>query len=65
MKPGRKPIARMPYRMSTPEFQELKMQLKELLDLRLIHSSVSQWGALVIFVRKKEAYRGFTLNIIN
>jgi hypothetical protein len=25
MKPGRKPIARIPYRMSTPEFQELKM----------------------------------------
>jgi hypothetical protein len=27
------PIARTPYRMSTPELQELRMQLKELLDL--------------------------------
>jgi hypothetical protein len=33
LRPGTKPIARTPYRMSTPELQELKMQLKELLDL--------------------------------
>jgi hypothetical protein len=31
LKPGTEPIARTPYRMSTPELQELKMQLKELL----------------------------------
>ena len=36
LKLGTKPIARTPYRMSTPELQELKMQLKELLDLGLI-----------------------------
>ena len=40
--------------MSTPELQELKMQLKELLYLGLIHPSVSPWGAPVIFVRKKD-----------
>jgi hypothetical protein len=40
--------------MSTPELQELKMQLKELLDLGLIHPSVSPWGAPVIFIRKKD-----------
>jgi hypothetical protein len=45
LKPGTEPIARMPYRMSTPELQELKMQLKELLDLGLIRPSVSPWGA--------------------
>jgi hypothetical protein len=44
----------MPYRMSTPELQELKMQLKELLDLRLIHPSVSPWGEPMIFVRNKD-----------
>ena len=44
----------MPYRMSTPELQELKMQLKELLDLGLIRPSVSPWGAPVIFIRKKD-----------
>jgi hypothetical protein len=40
--------------MSTPELQELKMQLKELLDLGLIRPSVSPWGAPVIFIRKKD-----------
>ena len=48
------PIARTPYRMSTLELQELKMQLKELLDLGLIRPSVSPWGAPVIFIRKKD-----------
>jgi hypothetical protein len=54
LKPGTEPIARTPYRMSTPELQELKMQPKELLDLELIHPSVSPWGAPVIFIRKKD-----------
>jgi hypothetical protein len=48
------PIARIPYRMSTPVLQELKMQLKELLDLGLIHPSLSLWSAPVIFIRKKD-----------
>jgi hypothetical protein len=50
LKPGTEPIARMPYRMSTPELQELRMQLKELLDLGLIRPSVSPWGAPIIFI---------------
>jgi hypothetical protein len=54
MKPRTEPIARTPYRMSTPEFQELKMQLKELLDLGLIRPSVSLWGAPIIFIQKKD-----------
>jgi hypothetical protein len=54
MKPGTEPIARNPYRMSTPELQELKMQLKELLDLGLIRPSVSPWGAPMVFVRNKD-----------
>jgi hypothetical protein len=54
LKLGTEPIARAPYRMSTPELQELKMQLKELLDLGLIRPSVSLWGAPVIFIRKKD-----------
>jgi hypothetical protein len=40
--------------MSTPKLQELKMQLKELLDFGLIHPSISTWGAQVIFVRNKD-----------
>jgi hypothetical protein len=54
LKSGTEPIARTPYRMSTPEMKELKMQLKELLDLGLIRPSVSPWGAPVIFIRKKD-----------
>jgi hypothetical protein len=50
LKPGTELIARTPYRMSTLELQELKMQPKELLDLGLIHPSVSPWGAPVIFI---------------
>jgi hypothetical protein len=54
LKPGTEPIARTPCRMSTPKLQELKMQLKELLDRGLIGPSVSLWGAPVIFIRKKD-----------
>jgi hypothetical protein len=54
LKLGTKPIARMPYRMSTPELQDLKMQLKELLDLGLIRPSVSPWNASVIFIKNKD-----------
>jgi hypothetical protein len=50
LKLGTELIARTPYRMSSPELQELKMQLKELLDLGLIHPSGSPWGAPVIFI---------------
>jgi hypothetical protein len=50
LKLGIEPIERMPYRMSTPELQELRMQLKELLDLGLIYPSVSLWGVPIIFI---------------
>jgi DNA replication protein DnaC len=42
------------YRMSTPELKELQMQLEELLKKVYIHPSVSPWGALVLFVNKKD-----------
>ena len=54
LKPGTEPITRTTYRMSTPELQELKMQLKELLDLGLIRPSVSPRGAPIIFIRNKD-----------
>jgi hypothetical protein len=54
LKPGIEPITRTPYWMSTPELQDLKMKLKELLDLGLIRPSVSPLGAPVIFKRKKD-----------
>jgi hypothetical protein len=61
LKSRTEPITRTPYRMSTPELQELKMKLKELLDLGLIRPSVSPWGASIIFIRKKDrSWRLFT-----
>jgi hypothetical protein len=54
LKPRSEPIVRMPYRMSTLDLQELRMKLKELLDLGLIRPSVSPWGAPIIFLRKKD-----------
>jgi hypothetical protein len=52
--PGTAPIAKGPYRMSVGELEELKKQLKELLDKWFIHPSSSPWGAPVIFVEKKD-----------
>jgi hypothetical protein len=50
LKLGSQPIERTPYRMSTSKLQELRMQLKELLDLGLIRLRVSPWGAPVILI---------------
>jgi hypothetical protein len=41
LKPETELIARTPYHMSTSELQDLRMKLKELLDLGLIRPSVS------------------------
>jgi hypothetical protein len=40
--------------MSTLELQELRMQLKDLLDLGLLRPSVSQSGAPIIFIQNKD-----------
>ena len=52
--PGVAPISVPPYRMTPLELQELKKQLQELLDKGYIRPSVSPWGTLVLFVRKKD-----------
>ena len=39
--PGAAPVSKAPYRMSTPEMLELKMQLQELLEKKYIRPSVS------------------------
>ena len=40
--------------MSTPELVELKLQLQELIEKGYIQPSVSPWGALILFVKKKD-----------
>ena len=52
--PGMDPISISPYRMTPLELKELKTQFEELLSKGFIHSSTSQWGALVLFVKKKD-----------
>jgi hypothetical protein len=52
--PGAAPMSKVPYRMSTPELKELKLQLEEILKKWYIQPSVSPWVALVLFVKKKD-----------
>ena len=51
--PGISPISMTPHRMEPVELQELRFQLKELLDKRFIRPSTSSWGAPVLFAKKK------------
>ena len=50
---GMTPISKVPYRMTPIELKELKTQLQELLNKGFVRSSVSPWGALVLFVKNK------------
>nr|GEW53468.1 putative reverse transcriptase domain-containing protein [Tanacetum cinerariifolium] len=52
--PGAAPVARAPYRLAPSEMKELSDQLKELADKGFMRPSSSPWGALVLFVKKKD-----------
>ncbi|GKB22728.1 hypothetical protein Tco_0862129 [Tanacetum coccineum] len=52
--PAAAPVARAPYRLASSEMRELYVQLQELLEKGFIHPSSSPWGALVLFVKKKD-----------
>ena len=52
--PGETPVSKIPSRMSSPEMLELNMQLQELLEKKYIRPSVSPWGEIVLFVKKKD-----------
>ena len=52
--PGTEPTSIPPYRMDPAELRELKAQLEELLRKGFIRSSISPWGAPVIFLKKKD-----------
>jgi hypothetical protein len=54
LKPRTTPINKTRYRMATPELAELKEHIKELLEKGFIRPISSPWGALVIFVPKKD-----------
>ena len=42
------------YRMALDELNELKAQLKDLLDKGFIRPSSAPWGAPLLFVKKKD-----------
>ncbi|GJR12158.1 putative reverse transcriptase domain-containing protein [Tanacetum coccineum] len=52
--PGVAHVARAPYRLAPSELQELSTQLQELCDKGFRRSSSSPWGALILFVKKKD-----------
>ncbi|GJS27057.1 putative reverse transcriptase domain-containing protein [Tanacetum coccineum] len=52
--PGAAPVARAPYRLAPSEMKELSEQLQELSDKGFIRPSSSPWGALILFVKKKD-----------
>ncbi|GJV15828.1 putative reverse transcriptase domain-containing protein [Tanacetum coccineum] len=52
--PGAAPVARAPYRLAPSEMKELPEQLQELSNKGFIRTSSSPWGALVLFVKKKD-----------
>ncbi|GJW50504.1 putative reverse transcriptase domain-containing protein [Tanacetum coccineum] len=51
---GDAPLARAPYRLAPSEMKELSEQLQELSDKGYIRPSSSLWGALYLFVKKKD-----------
>ncbi|GJS95004.1 putative reverse transcriptase domain-containing protein [Tanacetum coccineum] len=52
--PGAVPVAWAPYQLTPFEMKELSEQLKELSNKGFIRPSSSPWGALVLFVKKKD-----------
>ncbi|GJR18889.1 putative reverse transcriptase domain-containing protein [Tanacetum coccineum] len=52
--PGAAPVVRAPYQLAPYEIKELSDQLQELFDKGFIRLSSSPWGALVLFVKKKD-----------
>ncbi|GJT09875.1 putative reverse transcriptase domain-containing protein [Tanacetum coccineum] len=52
--PRAAPVARAPYRMAPFKMKELLVQLQELLEKGFVRPSSSSWGALVLFVKKKD-----------
>ncbi|GJV61665.1 putative reverse transcriptase domain-containing protein [Tanacetum coccineum] len=60
--PGATPIAKNPYRLAPSEMKELMSQLQELLDKGFIRPSSLPWGALILFVRKKDGSMGMCID---
>ena len=51
---GIEPISKAPYRMAPLELKEFKAQMEELMSKGFFRPSTSPWGALILFVKKKD-----------
>ena len=60
--PGTNPISIAPYRMAPVELKELNIQLQEFQSKGFIWPSTSPWGALVLFVKKKDGSLRFCVD---
>ncbi|KAE8701616.1 Detected protein of unknown function [Hibiscus syriacus] len=54
LEPGAKPPALAPYRMASPELEEFRRKLKELIDTGKIRPSKAPYGAPVLFQKKHD-----------
>lgn len=54
LEPATTLMHKAPYRMALVELKGLKVQIEELLEKGFIRPSLSIWGALVLFVKKKD-----------
>ncbi|GJR72362.1 hypothetical protein Tco_0084727 [Tanacetum coccineum] len=52
--PGAARVARAPYQLAPSEMKKLSDQLQELSDKGFIRPSSSPWGALILFVKKRD-----------
>ena len=59
---GAKPSAMGPYRMAPPELEELRRQLKELLEAGFIKPSKAPYGAPVLFQKKHDGSLRMCIN---
>ena len=48
------PTSKIPYRMSMLELVDLKVQMKEMMDKGYIGLTVSAWGSLALFLKKRD-----------
>ncbi|XP_016747483.1 uncharacterized protein [Gossypium hirsutum] len=60
--PGTALVSIAPYHMASKKLIKLKAQLQEILDRGFIRSSVYSWGALVLFVKKKDGTMRMCVN---
>ena len=56
------PSSKSHYWMNILELNELKSQLKELIDKNYIRPSVTPWGEPIIFIKKKDGTLGLCID---